>query len=273
MLAIDDGAEVDIGGALMIWNTSSLRLGAGALTALDFEIASGGELQFGFAGSDAGDDFGRIQLGHDAVLGGSLQLSLLDGFLPVASDEFLVLDAANSVSGFFANVLPGERLATSNGSGSFRVDYGVESPFGATQIVLSNFAANSFTADFDADLDVDGDDNRLWQSVFGDNGGADADGDGLSSGVDLLHWQRQVATGAGGAARRSPVANSRAHTIPEPSALALVLLGFCALPRPDGRRAPSSRRRVKTEIEQWNKKNHANGGSEVTTIAPFQTRT
>jgi hypothetical protein len=48
-----------------------------------------------------------------------------------------------------------------------------------------------FTADFDFDGDVDGDDLDDWQDAYGASALADADMDGDSDGADFLAWQRQ----------------------------------------------------------------------------------
>ena len=47
------------------------------------------------------------------------------------------------------------------------------------------------SADFDADGDVDSDDLAQWEGDYGPGGNSDADGDGASTGLDFLAWQRQ----------------------------------------------------------------------------------
>ena len=47
--------------------------------------------------------------------------------------------AAENLAGFFDNVATNQRLDTSDGSGSFKVHYGVGSAFDPNQIVLSDF--------------------------------------------------------------------------------------------------------------------------------------
>jgi hypothetical protein len=89
--------------------------------------------------------------------------------------------------------------------------------------VLRVIATPAFTADFDEDGDVDGDDLVQWRGDFGVNGLSDADGDGDSDGGDFLIWQRQLGNG--------PPAQGASATVPEPTTellLILVTAGLCA---------------------------------------------
>lgn len=82
-------------------------------------------------------------------------------------------------------------------------------------VVLTVRAA--YSADFDEDRDVDGDDLAKWQGDFGLNGDSDADGDGDSDGADILAWQRQLGSPEPAVAANSPV--------PEPATSVLVSVG------------------------------------------------
>jgi hypothetical protein len=72
-----------------------------------------------------------------------------------------------------------------------------------------------FTADFDGDGDVDGDDLTDpvdgWETRYGN----DLDG------INFLEWQRQFGNGVGGLAAST--------TVPEPSSLILAALGLLTL--------------------------------------------
>ena len=70
-------------------------------------------------------------------------------------------------------------------------------------------------ADFDTDGDVDGDDLNIFETNYGLNALADANGDGLTTGLDFFVWQRNY-TGS-----NPPVVT----TVPEPTAAAFALLG------------------------------------------------
>jgi hypothetical protein len=77
-------------------------------------------------------------------------------------------------------------------------------------------ATPGIPGDFDGDGDVDGTDLGIWQGAYSTDDSADADSDGDSDGRDFLIWQRNF-TGAPALAANS--------TVPEPSAISLMLLG------------------------------------------------
>jgi hypothetical protein len=94
------------------------------------------------------------------------------------------------------------------------------------QLVVVN--APIYTADFDLDGDVDGDDLTQWEGDFGVNDLSDADNDGDSDGADFLAWQQQVGS--------VPVAPA-AGAVPEPGALAMCAVAVLLVgPRVQGRR-------------------------------------
>src|SRR5690606_13089181 len=133
-----------------------------------------------------------------ALLAGELTLTLAGGFAPEAVDQLVVFNSDTLLLGAFSNVADGERLATTDGFGSFVVRYGPTSPFNANQVVLIAFL---HSADFDEDGDVDGDDLDAWRTGFGAPGAAahmqgDADGDQDVDGTDFLAWQQQFGQGA-----------------------------------------------------------------------------
>jgi alpha-tubulin suppressor-like RCC1 family protein len=136
------------------------------------------------------------------MLGGSLDVSLIGGFVPTLGQTFDLLDWG-SVSGAFANVsLP----ALANGLRWDRSQL-------YTKGMLS--VAPAYEADFDEDGDVDGDDLVQWQGDFGANDFSDADDDGDSDGADFLTWQRQVGSGA--------TVNGAVANVPEPGGIMLAL--------------------------------------------------
>jgi hypothetical protein len=102
-----------------------------------------------------------VNVSGTAVVDGLLKLSLINGFEPTDSQSFLVFNAT-SLFGLFDNVANGQRLDTTDGGGSFRVNYGLGSAFNPNQIVLSHFEA-ALQGDFDGDGDVDGGDFLRWQ--------------------------------------------------------------------------------------------------------------
>ncbi len=141
-------------------------------------------------------------------LGGTLAVSLIEGFAPAAGQSFDILDWG-SLSGEFSSLrLP--VLAGLNWDTSQLYSAGV----------LAVMAPAFFEADFDEDGDVDGADLTKWRAGFGTSGSAthmqgDADGDQDVDGADFLVWQRELGDGIAGAA-----------AVPEPSAITSLCVGF-----------------------------------------------
>ena len=98
----------------------------------DLDLGSSSSLEIELAGLSL---FDELIVNGDVDLGGDLDLFLLDGYRPEEFDVFDVV-LADSFSGLFANVADGGRLATSDGFGSFQVNYG-----GGGTVQLSQFSA------------------------------------------------------------------------------------------------------------------------------------
>jgi T5SS/PEP-CTERM-associated repeat protein len=245
-LSVADGAKLLIGGALTIWGNGAVDLDGGAIEAKGgLQLAPGAELQgignfngpivnlglispghspgtLNLSGSFEQRDSGalRIQLGADgnydrlvldaaAALGGTLQVELLSGFTPKAGDEFTIL-SAGKVSGRFDNALD----KVTFGGGTFDVLYS------ATGVTLKNFALNSLPGDANSDGRVDLTDFGLLKSNFGKEGGlAQGDFDG-SGKIDLTDF---------GILKSHFGQTQPTAGVPEPSTLALALLGVVAL--------------------------------------------
>lgn len=101
-----------------------LSFSSGALLALEL----GGTLRGN--GYDALNVGGAVDLGVDTVL----QLSFINGFTATTGQQFQLINASGGVFGTFANVADGERLLTTDGTGSFLVHYG-----NGQGLVLSDF--------------------------------------------------------------------------------------------------------------------------------------
>ena len=127
----------------------------------DYVQLSAATLQIEIGGSTSHDS---LEVTQDAFLGGELELILLSGFTPSPSDTFTVMTVADDLFDVFDNVAGGQRLTTSDGLGSFLVNYGPGSPFDPKHVVLSNFLPSAgLPGDFDLDGDVDGRDFLVWQ--------------------------------------------------------------------------------------------------------------
>ena len=102
-------------------------------------------------------------------LGGGLTVNLEDGFLPSATDSFVIIAGNVGISGSFDNVPNGETLTTIGGEGTFRVDsggIGGNSIF--DEVMLSNFVP----------------------TIFGD-----FNGDGVVNLLDVSHFVNALSTG------------------------------------------------------------------------------
>jgi T5SS/PEP-CTERM-associated repeat protein/autotransporter-associated beta strand protein len=175
-------------------------------------------------GAAPGSGFDQLQSSAAIAFDGTLLVSLINGFSPAAGQSFNLFDWASTSGTFDALQLPTLAGALAWNTSQLY-----------TTGVLS--VAPAFTADFDKDGDVDGDDLAQWTGDFGLDGNSDADADGDSDGGDFLAWQQQL--GSGG----SPMAPAAAG-VPEPGALALAslaVLGGALRCRP--RRKDQQRRR------------------------------
>lgn len=89
-------------------------------------------------GTAAGTQFDQVvqQGGAGTVLGGELMLTMINSFQNTiqSGNTFAILTSDQALSGSFSNVASGGRLATTDGSGSFKVTYA-----GQTAVTLSDF--------------------------------------------------------------------------------------------------------------------------------------
>jgi autotransporter-associated beta strand protein len=192
---------------------------AGLLTVSgNVSLASGSFLDVELGGANAGVDFDKLVVNGAATLGGTLNISQLEGFTPTPGSTYEILSATGGVTGTFENIVW-------DGLTGWDVQYGANT---ATLVA----AGGGFTADYDEDGDVDGDDLDRWTADFGKQTAAlhtegDSDADGDVDGADFLTWQQQVGSGL----PSTPAAAS----VPEPAAAALVtlaaLLGMCTARR------------------------------------------
>jgi autotransporter-associated beta strand protein len=180
-------------GSVLISNGAMLAPGSpiGSLEVGSLNLGAGSATQFQIGGVTPGVSHDVVPVAGAASLNGTLSV-VLAGFSPTASQTFTLLSSSNLL-GSFLNAPSGSRLATTDGSGSFVVNYGAGSPFGASNVVLSAFR---LAGDFDEDRDVDLADFNKWKVSFGTATGAahlqgDANGDGDVDSADLFVWQRQ----------------------------------------------------------------------------------
>ena len=161
-----------------------------------FGVGAGLEIELG--GTMAGAEYDQINVLGDLSVDGDLVVSLIDGFVPSIGQTFTLLTADNVDGIFVAESFP------SLPGRVFDVIYNPQS------IVLT--VNSAFSADFDEDGDVDGDDLTQWRDDFS-GPGSDADGVNDSDGAAFLAWQQQLGSG--------PPAAPTAGAVPEPTAAAL----------------------------------------------------
>jgi hypothetical protein len=78
-------------------------------------------------------EFDTINVSGSATFGGTLDVALVNGFVPGPGDSFTVLTAGPNITGAFSNAANGSRFPTTDGAGSFIATYS------DNHLVLSNF--------------------------------------------------------------------------------------------------------------------------------------
>ena len=190
-----------------------------------------GSMEIEIGGTTANTQYDVVDISGFATLGGGLQLSLINGFMPTALQTFTVL-FSSGITGAFSNVGNGQRIGVADGSGSFLVNYGAGSTFDPTQVTLSGFQAVALPGDYNHNGVVDAADYTVWRNSLGRTGsGLAADGNinGMIDAGDYTVWKSHFGTHAGSGADGSPNA-----VVPEPATFALAMIAaalLCARPR------------------------------------------
>jgi hypothetical protein len=185
-----------------------------------FVQTPGGVLEAVLGQSGLGNGTSLLTAGT-AQLGGTLALSLANGFVPTVGTEFDLLKAT-SISGLFGN------LSLSGPLGSM---FTGELLYLPTRVAY-RITGTTITADFNKDGAVDGADLAYWQGamsgklVRSTTVVADANGDGVADGADVLAWQRQLGHGVG---RSLPVSRLGVAAVPEPASFALAIAALAGL--------------------------------------------
>ena len=145
-----EGGLVDAWGTIngAITNNANLQpaLGGTGLTVNGkVTLLASSQLTFQLGGLTQGSEYGHLNVNGTLAIGGQLVLTFANGFQNSVTntDDFAVLNSLSvGLGGRFTNVAPGDRLDTSDGFGSFQVDYD------ATKVVLSNFIPNGVFLNF-----------------------------------------------------------------------------------------------------------------------------
>jgi hypothetical protein len=109
----------------------------------DLSLLTTSSLLIELGGATQGTSYDFLNVSGSAGLGGTLVVSFVNGYQTTmpSTATFTIITAANGLTGAFANVANGARVFTSDGIGSFQVNYGAGSSFAANSVVLSNFVA------------------------------------------------------------------------------------------------------------------------------------
>ncbi|QEG33640.1 hypothetical protein [Bythopirellula goksoeyrii] len=111
--------------------------------------ANSATLEIEIGGLTAGNSFDKLTSNGILDLDGTLDVTFLNNFMPSLGDSFEIITAANVIDEFAFENLP------DIGPLLWNVNYG------ATSVLLE--VLSPFTADFDQDGDVDGNDFLVWQ--------------------------------------------------------------------------------------------------------------
>lgn len=172
-------------------------------------LALSGTLAIDLGGELPQFEYDQLHVMGFGVLGGALEVSLVNNFEPSFGDVFTILTGTKPLVGSFNALI----LPTLDGGLGWNVSY----LSNAVQLSVKSLGI-SVASDFNSDGFVDSGDLNVWKQGFGQAGArnqGDADGDGFVTGADFLIWQRQSA-GGGNAA-------GAAAAVPEPAAWALAL--------------------------------------------------
>jgi hypothetical protein len=153
--------------------------------------------------------FDTVAASGDVTLGGDLHVLLAAGFLPSKQDVFEIV-AGQSITGAFANLTAGSRIAIEGTSASLLVSVA------GSEVMLSNFLTG-LSGDYNNDGIVDTADYVVWRKSLTSNTPLDNEtaSAGVTDDADLVAWRANFGAtlGAGGLG---------VFVVPEPSAFVLV---------------------------------------------------
>ncbi len=189
-------------------------------------------------------DFGTVTLGStvptidfdvfnlESTAGFTADLEL-DAIIPFGDSGVLTTDLTTFTGG--SALSPGlnndynamfDASVAGNYAATYVLQFSDEDLSGANSIVALSLqlfgvveAPNFLEADFNEDTFVDHLDLAQWEGDYGLNDESDANGDGVTDGMDFLMWQEQRGQSA-------PLVAAVA-TVPEPASALLMLVGLC----------------------------------------------
>jgi hypothetical protein len=214
------GVDVDNAGRLEVGFVASevgidLSAPGSALIRGNVSQASTGTFAVNFAGLVQGSQFDVLNVTQTARLGGTLEVSTIDGFVPSIGNTFQIL-TADSVVNTFASVFAFDEADL--------LGFGVTVLYSAIDVVVR--IENVFLlGDYNMNGVVDAADYTVWRNTLGQMGAglaADGNGDSVVDADDYGVWKSHFGNMAPG----SGSATSANSAVPEPATL--VLLTFAA---------------------------------------------
>jgi T5SS/PEP-CTERM-associated repeat protein len=171
-------------------NNGSLLVTPGAelLTLEDLTFGSGGSMTVQLADSDPIDGFGQVLAAGSAAVDGTLNVELVDDFVPALGDAFQIVTAGVSRTGTFDT----ENLPPIGGGLGWDVQYNPNS------VVLS-VVGTGVTGDYNNDGIVDSADYVIWRKV--NNTSTSLPNDSTPNDVndgDYAVWREHFGEGSGG---------------------------------------------------------------------------
>ncbi len=156
-----------------------------------------------------GQQYDKLDISGTATLGGTLNVRLVSGFVPIAGQSFEFLAADAGVIDTFASTI----LPAMPASLSWQLQYG---PNSVRLLLNQDPGVENPAGDYNGNGVVDAADYVVWRKAFGQLGGvADGNGDGRVDDADYTVWKtnlgRRAQTPAGGAM----------SGVPEPSTVAI----------------------------------------------------
>jgi hypothetical protein len=167
------------------------------------------------AGATPGNGFDQLLINGTATLGGTLQVNLLNAFVPQVGNSFEIIRAFGGVSGAFANT-------------SFAGMPGITWRLAYEPLAVRLFvdAVTSLPGDFNLNGFVDAADYSVWRKSVGATGTnpADADGNGVVDQGDYDIWRANF-----GRSVAAPASGSAVSGVPEPATVMLACLAALSM--------------------------------------------
>lgn len=215
------GVDVENAGRLEVGFTASevaidLTAPGSAFIRGNFSQPSTGTFAVNLAGLTQTTEYDVLEISETARLGGTLEVSLIDGFLPLIGNTFQILTAM-SVVNTFADV------HTFDEGNLF--DFDVTVIYSPTDVVIQ-IDDVYLAGDYNRNGEVDAADYVTWRMMLGKIGTnlpADGNDDGMIDEEDYDVWIDHFGNTAPGAG-----ASATSPAVPEPASLRLALVGGLA---------------------------------------------